>query len=188
MADNKEIMLFEDEEEDYLNDPDYVPEAELADGESSESGEDDEDEGECEEDDEEDNKYKDPDYVPEEESDDSNSEYESDDESVQDNEPVQAIEAVQAIANAEPVENAIIDCEGCDFEWKDGWQNGWKAAMKYIRKQTNIQIPAPPTCDNCGILAKTRKCGGNCGGVTQYCSVKCQVSHWKTEHKHLCSK
>lgn len=73
-------------------------------------------------------------------------------------------------------------------DYKNGWKAGWKAAMHFVEKQTKQCHSAPdlPTCDNCGIECKAKKCGGSCNGCVKYCSVKCQTIHWKKTHKFAC--
>ena len=145
-------------EDDYKNDPDYVPESE---DDSEDEEEEVEDEEECGEEDEEseDDYINDPDYVPE------------------------------YISPQYEVEK-IFGCDGCNYEWKDGWKQGWKAAMKFVVQQANLstEAPAPPTCDNCGIAGKAKRCGGTCKGAVKFCSKKCQAINWKDSHKFICSK
>jgi hypothetical protein len=75
-------------------------------------------------------------------------------------------------------------------EYKAGWQAGWKGAMKYVQEQLllNIDAPALPMCDNCGIETNTKKCGGSCNGRVRYCSSVCQFADWKRIHKYTCCK
>ena len=93
----------------------------------------------------------------------------------------------------ESTENDMPNAEGptateTTNNYKNGWKAGWKAAMYYIEKQVKECHNAPelPTCDNCGIECKAKKCGGSCNGCVKYCSVKCQTTHWKKTHKFAC--
>ena len=81
-----------------------------------------------------------------------------------------------------------LDIERAVNDYKAGWQAGWKAAIKRVERQVNkhSEAPAVPTCDNCGIAGKTKKCGGTCNGCVRYCSVECQTIHWKQTHKFCC--
>jgi hypothetical protein len=208
-ADKKEFYSDDieyDEVDDYKNDPDYVPETEDSETEEEDSevegsdvevegsdvegsevegsdvevegsdveveGSDVEVEGSEVEMEEEDNYKKDPDYVPESESDsDETSDTDYDYDYDYENEKV-------------------FGCDGCDYEWKDGWKQGWKSAMKCIEEQTKLNRTAPeaPTCDNCGIACKLKKCGGTCNGLVKYCNEQCQLIHWRKTHKFACLK
>jgi len=114
----------------------------------------------------------DPDYVPsEDEETDEDDEHEDDE---------------QEFIDAEK----FFGCEGCQYEWRDGWQMGWKAAMKQIKKfakqqnrSENIHIPE---CAYCGASHNLKKCGGICEGAVRYCSTLCQKKDWKEGHKQEC--
>ena len=210
----KKYEIKEDDEEpdnevdvpdNYKKDPDYLPESEEDDSEegseeeeeaeegSDEEGSDEEEEGSEEEEVEEEDKaeedYKnDPDYVPDEEESESGDEEEDDYNYV----PGYMAPVEYYVPPHEPeygIEK-VFGCDGCDYEWKDGWKEGWKAAMKFIEEQANQNRKAPeaPTCDNCGIACKTKKCGGSCNGSVMYCNEKCQFIHWKKTHKFACIK
>jgi hypothetical protein len=173
-------------EDDYKNDPDYVPESEDDSEDEDEEYKDEEVKEEDEEDnDEEDDKKKDPDYVPESE-DDSEDEEDEEDEDDYINDPDYVPEYISPQYEVEK----IFGCDGCNYEWKDGWKQGWKAAMKFVVQQANLstEAPAPPTCDNCGIACKAKRCGGTCKGAVKFCSKKCQAINWKDSHKFICSK
>jgi len=178
-------------EEDYKNDPDYTPESEDDESES------DEDEAEENEDEAEEDYKNDPDYVPDEEDLESGEEHESDEEEDDYiNDPAYLpgyMAPVEYYAPPHEPEYGIekvFGCDGCDYEWRDGWKEGWKAAMKFIEEQVNQNRKAPeaPTCDNCGIACKPKKCGGSCNGSVMYCNEKCQFIHWKKTHKFACIK
>uniref|UniRef100_A0A6C0II53 MYND-type domain-containing protein n=1 Tax=viral metagenome TaxID=1070528 RepID=A0A6C0II53_9ZZZZ len=220
---DEDTIIYEEQADDYKNDPDYVPEEYTSEDGSETEQEEDEVARETVEDnntpnfveEEEDDKLKDPDYVPEEYTSEDGSETEQEEyevarEPVEDNnnpnfveeeeddyknDPDYVPESETSEDGSEYDENEVeqeqpqqhFGCDGCDYEWKDGWKHGWKAAIKYVRKQMNIEVPLPPTCNYCGMSSKTLKCGGACGGAVRYCSVKCQTIDWKSNHKYECS-
>ena len=147
-----------------------------------------EQEVECEQEDD----YKnDPDYVPESEDDSEDDNDESEDNEVESeddyiNDPDYVPEYISPQYEVEK----IFGCDGCNYEWKDGWKQGWKAAMKFVVQQANLskEAPEPPTCDNCGIACKAKRCSGTCKGIVKFCSKKCQAINWKDSHKFICSK
>ena len=147
-----------------------------------------------ENDDETDDDDDDEEYVP---SDEEESEYDDDDENDDEDEAEDDGEA-EDDAEAEDDDEVedddeaekVFGCEGCQYEWRDGWQKGWKSAMKKINKFTkqqkrpeNIHIPE---CAYCGALHNLKKCGGKCNGAVRYCSTKCQKKDWKQEHSEMC--
>ena len=75
-------------------------------------------------------------------------------------------------------------------DYKEGWEAGWEAAMRYVEQQVKEchNAPSLPACDNCGAECRTKKCGGTCNGYVKYCSVACQVEHWKEVHRFACLK
>jgi len=82
-------------------------------------------------------------------------------------------------------------CEGCNYEWRDGFKAGWVKAMNYIYNKTTKAIPKTYVCSNCNVMGEiTKKCAGTCGGVVRYCSKYCQTEHWSGTHGHkkVCNK
>jgi hypothetical protein len=84
----------------------------------------------------------------------------------------------------------FFGCEGCQYEWRDGWQKGWKTAMKQVKnfakqqkRSENIHIPE---CASCGASHNLKKCGGTCEGTVLYCSTVCQQKDWKEGHRQDC--
>jgi hypothetical protein len=83
-------------------------------------------------------------------------------------------------------QDKFFGCEGCDFEWRDGWRLGWRAAMKHIRNYANKEkinkdAPRCATCDiSHGDLQKCARCNS-----VHYCSEKCQRDDWSA-HKRVC--
>jgi hypothetical protein len=128
-------------------------------------------------------------------------EEESEDESASGSEEESASEAGSSEAGSseagssgseEEADNGkVYGCDGCDFEWRDGWKHGWRAAMKEIARDAADQRrypPPPPECEWCGRLYGLRKCGGDCNGSVSYCSSECQSKDWRKSHKSECSK
>ena len=199
-------------EDDYKNDPDYVPDSEDDSEDENEEYKDKECENEEEEEEcnEEDDKKKDPDYIPESEDDsedndeeeevesednDEEEEVESEDNDEEDNDEseddyINDPDYVPEYISPQYEVEKIFGCDGCNYEWKDGWKQGWKAAMKFVVQQANLskEAPEPPTCDNCGIACKAKRCSGTCKGAVKFCSKKCQAINWKDSHKFICSK
>jgi hypothetical protein len=153
----------EDEEVSDDDDEDYQDEDEEEEEEEDEDEEDEEDEEEDEDEDE--------DYKCEEETEEEEDEEEEDEE-----------------AEKKPV---ILDCEGCDYEWRAGWKKGWREAMKIIRESADYNrkyCPPAPFCANCKTSTHDlRRCGGTCGGLVFYCSSTCQLEDWKICHSKECS-
>jgi hypothetical protein len=85
----------------------------------------------------------------------------------------------------------VYSCNGCEYEFRDGYKRGWKAAMKQIANDADYDRhnpPSPPECERCGRWYGLKKCGGSCGGLVSYCSSECQRQDWRAEHKYECSK
>ena len=102
-----------------------------------------------------------------------------------------ASEAGSSGSEEEADNGKVYGCDGCDFEWRDGWKHGWRAAMKEIARDAADQRrhpPPPPECEWCGRLYGLRKCGGDCNGEVSYCSSECQAKDWRNSHKSECSK
>ena len=86
----------------------------------------------------------------------------------------------------------FFGCEGCQYEWRDGYKKGWKTAMKQIKKFANQQKRPEnihiPECAYCGASHNLKKCAGTCEGAVRYCSKTCQKKDWKEGHRIECSK
>ena len=179
----------------------YVCHEDEEDEEDEEEDEEEEDEDEEEEDEEEEDDEDDEDYEPSEEDDeDDDEEDEEEDEECEcvcDEEcncyasEADASEADASEADASEAEKHF-GCEGCNYEWRDGFKAGWVKAMNYIYNKTTKAIPKTYVCSNCNVMGdSTKKCGGTCGGVVRYCSKKCQTEHWSggmRGHKNVCNK
>jgi len=92
---------------------------------------------------------------------------------------------------ASEADEKTFGCDGCNYEWRDGWRLGWKAAMKHIRNYANEKKsnqPDAPRCATCDVShGDLKKCSGHCGGSVRYCSEKCQREDW-SEHKRVCRR
>ena len=129
--------------------------------------EEDKEEEEEEEDEDDYDSEDDEDYVPSEDEDEDEDDYEYDSEYDEDDE---FCDDPHCEENGEEDEEDEEDekyfgCEGCNYEWRDGFKAGWVKAMNYIYKKTNKAIPKTYVCSNCNIMSDmTKKCGGTCGG------------------------
>ena len=159
------------------------------DGEPEEEEEDDGSEYEEEEEEDDD----DEDYQDEEEDEDEDEEEDEEDEDEEDEDykcedEEETEEEDEEEAEKKPV---ILDCEGCDYEWRAGWKKGWRAAMKIIRESADYNrkyCQPAPYCSNCKTSTRDlRRCGGTCGGLVFYCSSTCQLEDWKICHSKECS-
>jgi hypothetical protein len=87
-------------------------------------------------------------------------------------------------------EEKVFSCEGCNYEWRDGWKKGWRDAMKHMRiyaRKQRRDLPIAPHCAYCNVSnSELLKCSGTCNGV-RYCSAECQQDDWQ-EHRSECRK
>ena len=205
--------------EKYEDQEEYVPsasETEESEAEESASETDEESDEDSAQDDYDDDDEDDPDYVCEEESE-CDEEYTEDSESdelesnateetdlsEEDNASETGSDNPQGNTNrataslslpTTPVSDAeekdkFFGCDGCPYEFKQGWKTGYKAAMKEMRNYAIEQkhnVPTAPECAVCGDSHENlQKCGG-CHSV-RYCSERCQRDDWR-EHKRVCRR